>query len=190
VSQTDPIKAYFQLSEQEYLRDADRINAGGNGAGQPWKNSLTLILADGSVYDKTGRYLAADRQVDPKTGTIRISASFPNPGNRLRPGQYGRVRAETRVVSDALLVPQRALQELQGAFQVRVVAQDNKIATRPVKVADRVAGRAIVEDGLKPGERVVVEGAQVRDGTLVNPKPYAPAATAPAAPAPANAGGK
>jgi RND family efflux transporter MFP subunit len=173
VSQADPIKSYFSLSEQEYLRVADRINGGGSG--QPWKESLTLILADGSTYDKKGHYLAADRQVDPKTGTIRISAAFPNPGNRLRPGQYGRVRAETRVVSDALLVPQRALQEIQGAFQVRVVASDNKVSTRTVRVGDRLGGRAVIEEGLKPGERVVIEGAQARDGTVVNPKPFTPA---------------
>jgi membrane fusion protein (multidrug efflux system) len=185
VSQTDPIKVYFSLSEQEYLRDADRINtAGGGRAGQPWKASLTLILADGSTYDKPGHYLAADRQVDPKTGTIRISAAFRNPGNRLRPGQYGRVRAETRIANEALLVPQRALQEMQGAFQLRVVAPDNKIATRPVKLGDRLGSRAIVEEGLKPGERVVVEGAQVKDGTVVNPKPFTPPA------APAATGGK
>jgi RND family efflux transporter MFP subunit len=184
VSQTDPIKVYFSLSEQEYLRVSDRINAGGKSA-QPWKsNGLTLILADASTYDKSGHYLAADRQVDPKTGTIRISAAFPNPGNRLRPGQYGRVRAETRTVNDALLVPQRALQEMQGAFQLRVVAPDNKVATRPVKLGDRLGSRAIVEEGLKPGERVVVEGAQVKDGTVVNPKPFTPPA------APAATGGK
>jgi RND family efflux transporter MFP subunit len=174
VSQTDPIKVYFSLSEQEYLRDADRINAGGDGRGQPWQTNLELILADGTTYDKPGHYLAADRQVDPKTGTIRISATFPNPGNRLRPGQYGRVRAETRIVNDALLVPQRAVQETQGAFQIRVVAPDNKVSTRAVKIGDRIGSRAIVEDGLKPGERVVVEGASVRDGTEVNPKPYTP----------------
>jgi len=189
VSQTDPIKVYFSLSEQEYLRDAVRINTGGNRAG-PWKAELGLVLADGTTYDKTGHYLAADRQVDPKTGTIRISAAFPNPGNRLRPGQYGRVRAETRVVNDALLVPQRAMQELQGAFQLKVLTPDNKVNTRTVKVGDRVGSRAIVAEGVKSGERVVVEGAaQVKDGTVVNPKPFAPAT--PAAPqAPPTAGGK
>jgi membrane fusion protein (multidrug efflux system) len=175
VSQTDPIRVYFPLSEQEYLRIADRINHAG-GSGQPWKESLTLILADGSTYDRKGHYLAADREVDPRTGTIRISAAFPNPGNLLRPGQYGRVRAETRVVNDALLVPQRALQEIQGAFQVRVVAPDNKVSTRSVRVGDRLGSRAVIEDGLKPGERVVVEGAQTRDGMVVNPKPFAAAA--------------
>jgi membrane fusion protein (multidrug efflux system) len=190
VSQTDPIKVYFSLSEQEYLRDAGKINGGGvsGKSGQPWQNNLSLVLADGTTYDKPGHYLAADRQVDPKTGTIRISAAFPNPGNRLRPGQYGRVHAETRTVGDALLVPQRALQEMQGAFQLRVVTPDNKIATRPVKIGDRLGNRAIVEDGLKPGERVVVEGPQVKDGTVVNPKPFTP--PAPAAAPPAATGGK
>src|SRR5581483_10574633 len=177
VSQVDPIKAYFNLSEQEYLRIADRINGRGANA-TPWKTggNLTLILADGSVFPKPGRYLAADRQVDPKTGTIRISATFPNAGNRLRPGQYGRIRAETRVVDDALLVPQRAVQEFQGAYQLRVLTPDNKVNTRTVKLADRIGSRWIVEDGLKAGERVVVEGTNVKDGTSVNPKPYTPPA--------------
>jgi RND family efflux transporter MFP subunit len=178
VSQIDPVKVYFPLSEQEYLRTTEAMKAASGQSGQLFKENagLTLILADGSTYDKTGKFLAADRQVDPRTGTIRISATFPNPGNRLRPGQYGRVRAETRVVPDALLVPQRALNEVQGAFQVRVVSADNKVSTRPVKVGDRLGSRAIIEDGLKPGERVVVEGGQARDGTVINPKPYAPPA--------------
>jgi RND family efflux transporter MFP subunit len=179
VSQIDPVKVYFPLSEQEYLRTTGSATPGGGSrSGQLFKENtgLTLILADGTTYDKTGKFLAADRQVDPRTGTIRISATFPNPGNRLRPGQYGRVRAETRTVPNALLVPQRALQEVQGAFQLRVVSEDNKVNTRPVKVGDRIGSRAIVEDGLKPGERVVVEGAQARDGTVVNPKPYVPPA--------------
>jgi RND family efflux transporter MFP subunit len=178
VSQTDPIKSYFSLSEQEYLQVADRLNAGGGGSTQPWKDSagLTLILADGTTYDKTGHFLAADRQVDPKTGTIRISAVFPNPGNRLRPGQYGRVRAETSVRKDALLVPQRAVQELQGAYQLRVLTDDNHLNIRPVKLGARIGSRWIVDEGLKPGERVVVEGSQVKDGTAVNPKPFTPPA--------------
>jgi membrane fusion protein (multidrug efflux system) len=176
VSQVDPIKAYFQLSEQEYLRVADRLNRTG-GSATPWTagTNLTLILADGSEYPRPGRYLAVDRQVDPKTGTIRISAIFPNAGNRLRPGQYGRVRAETRVLDRALLVPQRAVQEMQGNFQVRVLASDNTLHTRPVKLADRVDSRWLVEHGLDPGDRVVVEGAQqVKDGAPVTPKPFMP----------------
>jgi RND family efflux transporter MFP subunit len=177
VSQIDPIKSYFSLSEQEYLRVAERIN-GARTSTQPWASGsgLTLILADGSTYPKPGRFLAADRQIDPKTGTIRISAVFPNPGNTLRPGQYGRVRAETRVIDDALLVPQRAVQEMQGSFQLRVLTPDNKVNTRTVKLGDRFGSRWIVDEGLKPGERVVVEGTQVKDGTAVNPKPFNPPA--------------
>ncbi len=176
VSQIDPIKAYFPLSEQEYLHMADLINGRGARASMSGGASLRLVLADGSVYPRTGKFLAADREIDQKTGTIRISAAFPNPDRTLRPGQYGRVRAETSVRTDALLVPQRAVNELQGSFQVHLVGADNKLSTKTVKVGDRLGGRWIVEDGLQAGERVVVEGAPARDGTVVNPKPFTPAA--------------
>jgi RND family efflux transporter MFP subunit len=178
VSQIDPIKAYFPLSEQEYLQVAARINS--RGGQTPWQGAagLTLVLADGSVYPRQGSFLAADREIDARTGTIRISAAFPNPQRTLRPGQYGRVRAETRVLLDALLVPQRAVTELQGAFQVRVVGPDNKVATRTVTPGERVGSRWIIDRGLEPGMRVVVEGAQTRDGTVVNPKPFTSAAAA------------
>jgi RND family efflux transporter MFP subunit len=181
VSQVNPIKAYFPLSEQEYLEMADRINGNGGGvvkASLSGGNALTLILADGSVYPRTGTFLAADREIDVKTGTIRISATFANPDRTLRPGQYGRVRAETHVRNDALLVPQRAVTELQGSFQLRVVGADNTVTTTTVKVGERVGSRWIIEDGLQPGSRVVVEGAPTRDGTVVEAKPFTPAATA------------
>jgi RND family efflux transporter MFP subunit len=181
VSQVNPIKAYFPLSEQEYLEMADRINGNGGGAVKAslsGGNALTLILADGSVYPRTGTFLAADREIDVKTGTIRISATFANPDRTLRPGQYGRVRAETHVRNDALLVPQRAVTELQGSFQLRVVGADNTVTTTTVKVGERVGSRWIIEDGLQPGSRVVVEGAPTRDGTVVEAKPFTPAATA------------
>jgi membrane fusion protein (multidrug efflux system) len=173
VSQIDPIKAYFALSEQEYLQVAGRINS--RNAKGPWEggSQLTLLLADGSQYPRHGMFLAADREIDAKTGTIRISAAFPNPDHTLRPGQYGRVRTETRVRTDALLVPQRAVSELQGSFQVRVVDAANKVSTHTVKVGDRVGSRWIVEHGLERGARVVVEGAPAADGTVVNPKPFA-----------------
>jgi len=176
VSQIDPIKAYFPLSEQDYLQVAGRIN--GRGAKGPWAGgaALTLILSDGSIYPRTGSFLAADREIDAKTGTIRISATFPNPDRTLRPGQYGRVRAETRVQTDALLVPQRAVSELQGSFQIRVVDANNKVSAHSVKVGERIGSRWIIEQGLEPGARVVVEGAPAADGTVVNPKPF----TAPA----------
>jgi RND family efflux transporter MFP subunit len=177
VSQVDPIKAYFPLSEQEYLRIAGRINGPGTSS-ELWANDagLTLVLADGSVYPQRGRFLAADRDIDPKTGTIRISAAFPNPARTLRPGQYARVRAETNTVEDAIVVPQRAVTDVQGAPQVRIVGPDNRIATRRVKLGDRVGSGWIVAMGLQPGDRVMVEGASAADGSLVNPKPWQPPA--------------
>jgi RND family efflux transporter MFP subunit len=173
VSQVDPIKAYFPLSEQEYISIAGRINRPGT-ASDLWKSDagLTLVLADGSVYPRRGRFLAADREIDPKTGTIRISAAFANPEHLLRPGQYGRVRAETKTVEHAIVVPQRAVTEVQGAHQVRVVGSDNRIATRRVKVGDRVGSGWIIEEGVTPSDRVVVEGAPATDGSVVNPRPW------------------
>ncbi len=176
VSQIDPIKAYFPLSEQEYLRMASRINAqGGRGGKTPFLSGggLTLVLADGTVFPHQGSFLAADREIDAKTGTIRISAAFPNPDRVLRPGQYGRVRAETTIKPDALLVPQRAVTELQGSYQVRIVGPDDKIATRTVTPGARLGTRWVIDRGLEPGQRVVVEGAPSRDGTLVKPRPFA-----------------
>jgi RND family efflux transporter MFP subunit len=172
VSQVSPIKAYFAVSELDYLPMAGRINGGGKA---PWAGdaALTLILADGSIYPRSGSFLAADREIEAKTGTIRISATFPNPDRTLRPGQYGRVRAETHLRRDALLVPQRAVTELQGSFQLRVVGPDNRVSTKTVKVGDRIGGRWIIDEGLQPGARVVVEGARTSDGTVVTPKPFA-----------------
>jgi membrane fusion protein (multidrug efflux system) len=173
VSQVDPIKANFSLSEQEYLRAAKQLNR--LPRNEPWQSgtALKLSLADGSEYDKTGTFLAADRQIDPRTGTIRISATFPNPENILRPGLYGRVRAETSVVENALLVPQRAVTELQGAAQVRVVSPDNKISLRNVTLGARAGNRWVVEKGLAPGDGVVLDGPQLRDGAPVTPTPMA-----------------
>lgn len=171
VSQIDPIKAYFPLGEQDYLQVASRINhRGGKG---PWTGGtpLTLILSDGTTYPHAGSFLAADREIDTKTGTIRISATFPNPDRILRPGGYGRVRADTQVREGALLVPQRAVSELQGTYQVRVVGPDDKVSTKTVKVGERVGSRWIVAEGLQAGTRVVVEGAPTRDGAVVHPTP-------------------
>jgi RND family efflux transporter MFP subunit len=187
VSQVDPIRAYFSLSEQEYLSVADKINQPNPGRGL-WKSGggLQLTLADGTAYDAPGAFLAADRQIDPTTGTIRISAAFPNPRHTLRPGQYGRVRAETRVVSNALLVPQRAVAELQGGAQLRVVGADNKVKIVPVTLGDRVGSRWIVTSGLEAGARVVMDAPQLRDGTAVTTHPFtaeAAPSNQPAAPA-------
>jgi RND family efflux transporter MFP subunit len=172
VSQVEPIKAYFPVSEKEYLAMADRIRHGQ----QPWEPSPgpVLILTDGTTYEK-GAYLAADREVDPKTGTIRLVVTFHNPMGLLRPGQYGRVRAVTSTLRHSLVLPQRAISELQGQYQVRVVARDNTVAARAVTVGDRIGDQWVVTSGLKAGERVAVDGAQfLRDGSVVAPKPVSP----------------
>jgi len=172
VSTLDPIKVYFTLSEQEYIRFTQRNLIDSQQDSNVAHLELELILADGSTYPQQGSFLFADRQVDPKTGAIRMAGAFPNPGSVLRPGQYGRVRAVTSTKEGALLVPQRAVSELQGSYQVAVVGVDNKVSLRPVKVGERVDTMWIIEDGLKPGERVVAEGTQkVKPGVLVDPKP-------------------
>ena len=173
VSAVDPIKVYFTLSEQEYL-DLARNNptqSAIEAANQ--KLRLELVLADGTTYPRKGKFFVADREVDQKTGSIRLGGIFPNPGNVLRPGQYARVRAITHTRVGALLVPQRAVTELQGNFQVAVVDKNNQVSVRPVKTAERVDTMWIIESGLQPGETVVAEGTQrVRPGTEVTPKPY------------------
>ncbi|MFY9553715.1 MAG: efflux RND transporter periplasmic adaptor subunit [Blastocatellia bacterium] len=173
VSSVDPIKVYFTLSEQEYLNFVKRNPTQTQRDAANQKLQLDLVLADGTTYPHEGKFFVADREVDQKTGSIRLGGIFPNPGNTLRPGQYGKVRAVTRIVTGALLVPQRAVTELQGSYQVAVVGPDNNIDIRPVKVGERVGGLTIVEEGLKPGEIVVVEGMQkIRPGMAVNPKPF------------------
>jgi membrane fusion protein (multidrug efflux system) len=174
VSTVDPIKVYFTLSEQQYLAFNKRNLIEARRGGSVVQIELELILADGTSYPQSGSFFFADRQVDQKTGAIRMAGIFPNPGNVLRPGQYGRVRAVTATKGAALLVPQRAVSELQGSYQVAVVGGDNKIEMRPVKVGERSGSMWIIEDGLKTGESVVVEGIQrIRQGAVVNPKPYA-----------------
>ena len=167
-TQVDPIRAYFSLSEREYLQAAGRINRPASSAGLWGTGSdLTLTLADGSEYPRRGRFLAADREIDPRTGTIRISASFPNPSLILRPGQYGRVQATTQVVQRALLVPQRAVSELQGSSQVRIVDGESKLRVVPVTLGSRIGNRWIVTEGLADGARVVMDAPQLADGTVV-----------------------
>jgi RND family efflux transporter MFP subunit len=173
VSSLDPIKVYFTLSEQEYLAFAKRNPTQSQRDAANDKLHLDLVLADGTTYPHEGKFFVADREVDQKTGSIRLGGIFPNPGNVLRPGQYGKVRAVTRIKTAALLVPQRAVSELQGSYQVAVVGPDNKIDIRTVKVGERIGALLIVEEGLKPGDIVVVEGMQkVRPGAAVNPKRY------------------
>lgn len=176
VSSLDPIKVYFTLSEQEYLTFVKRNPTQSERDAANQKLHLDLVLADGTTYPHEGKFFVADREVDQKTGSIRLGGIFPNPGNVLRPGQYAKVRAVTRIKTGALLVPQRSVTELQGSYQVAVVGPDNKIDIHPVKVGERVGAMLIVEEGLKPGQIVVVEGMQkVRPGVVVNPKPFVPA---------------
>jgi RND family efflux transporter MFP subunit len=170
VSQVNPIKAYFPISEQEYLAIAGQVSTPA-AAAKLWQanGGLTLVLADGSEFAQRGTVLAVDREVDAKMGTIRVSATFPNPGNVLRPGQYGRVRAQTAVRQQVLLVPQRAVSELQNGYQLRVINQDDTVSIRTVTLGKRVGNRWIVEQGLKAGDRVVVDAPSLRDGTKVTP---------------------
>jgi RND family efflux transporter MFP subunit len=173
VSQVDPIKAYFTVSEQEYLSYRRRFPTQRELEEQRKKMPLQLLLSDGNPYEHPGMILFSDREVNASTGAIRVAAEFPNPNAFLRPGGYGRVRLSARTQPDALLVPQRAVIELQGSYQVAVVDGDDKVSIRPVSVGDRVGNLWIVREGLKPGERVVVEGLlKVREGspvTLVAP---------------------
>lgn len=172
VSQVNPIKAYFPISEQEYLKISDKIKPGVDLLRVKNPVPLQLTLSNNSVYPHQGRILFADRQVDPSTGTIRIVAAFSNPGNILRPGQFGRIRAKTATQTNALLVPQRAVTELQGRYQVAVVGNDNKVAVHAVEVGDRVGQMWVINKGLRAGDRVVSEGtSKVRAGATVDPAP-------------------
>lgn len=173
VSQVDPIKVYFSISEQEYLALAGRIQT--RGLDFLRANSdvpLQLTLSNDTVYPHSGHIVFADRQVNSQTGTIRIVGAFANPGNVLRPGQFGRIRAITTMKQGALLVPQRAVTQLQGRYQVAVVGADNRVNIRSVQVGDRVGPLWILESGVLKGDRVVSEGAsKVSEGTVVSPKP-------------------
>jgi RND family efflux transporter MFP subunit len=177
VSQVNPIKAYVPISEQEYMRFAKRINADSQQASPSNSPPLELILADGSVYPYKGKILLTDRQIDITTGSIRIVSAFPNPNNILRPGQFGRIRAAAETRKDALVIPQRAVSELQGTYQVAVVGDGNKVSVRPVQVGDRVGPNWIIQSGVKVGELVIVEGLQkVREGSVVKVKSSNPVA--------------
>jgi membrane fusion protein (multidrug efflux system) len=171
ISQVDPIKVYYPISEQEYMHFARRIREIEEGRGGE-RAPLELTLADGSVYPERGSFSLADRQVDLRTGTITMQSIFPNPENILRPGQYAKIRVAAETRQGALLVPQQAVQQLQGSNQVAVVGADNKIDLRPVKVGEQVGNLWVITQGLKAGERVVVQGVQkVRAGMTVNPQP-------------------
>jgi membrane fusion protein (multidrug efflux system) len=170
VSTVNPIKVYVPISEREYLQAVERAKS---PKGEAKKIRFDLVLSDGTTWPHKGTFAFADRQVDPQTGTIRVAILFPNPDNILRPGQYAKVRALMKTEKGALMVPQRAVGELQGMYQVAVVDADNTVKIRTVKVGGRSDGYWIIQEGLKAGERVVAEGTQkVREGVKVNPKPY------------------
>jgi membrane fusion protein (multidrug efflux system) len=173
VSTVNPIRVYFNISEQFYLKFF-HPSARTSGETEPRESiPLELILADGSVYPRPGKWIITGRQVDVSTGTLQVAAAFENPGNFLRPGQYALVRAKTETRNGALLVPQRAVTELQGAFQVAVVDATNSTHIRTVHVGPQIGSDWLIESGLQPNERAVAEGTQkVRDGTKVEPEPY------------------
>jgi RND family efflux transporter MFP subunit len=173
VSTVDPIKVYFTVGEPQYLEWRRRFPTETTRQAAAKNLRLELILADGSTYPHEGTFYFADRQVNESTGAIRIAGLFPNPANILRPGGYGKVRAVIRTQQGALLVPQRAVSELQGGYQVAVVGADDKVSIRTVTVGDRVGTQWVIAEGLNPGERVVAEGIQkVRAGMHVNAKPF------------------
>ena len=167
ISTIDPIKCYVSISEQEYMRAQEKKE------GQAGKIPLELILSDGAIYPHKGEVAFADRQVDVRTGTIRVATVFPNPQNLLRPGMFSRVRAEMGIRKGALVIPQRAVSEIQGRYLVAVVSAENKVAIKQVKVGQRFGQLWVIEEGLQAGEKVVAEGIQkVRDGMVVSQKPF------------------
>jgi membrane fusion protein (multidrug efflux system) len=177
VSTVDPIKVYVPISEQEYLKAMEKPST------EKQKAALELILSDGSTYPHKGEIAFADRQVDVKTGTIMVATIFPNPGNLLRPGQFARIRAVTTIRKSALLVPQRAVTEIQGKYMVAVVGPQNKADIRQVKVGEQVGSQYVVNEGLNPGDRVVAEGIQkVKNDMPVTPKPVSTGSEATSAP--------
>ena len=183
VSTVDPIRVSYGITEREYMRFAQLINRP-NYATTERGPALALILDDGSTYGHPGKAVLVDRDVDVKTGTMTIKGFFPNPGNILRPGQYAKVRAALNVKTAALLVPQRAVAELQGGFRVGVVGEDGKVDIRTVEPGERVGGFWVIDKGLKAGEKVIVAGLQyMQPGMTVKAKP-APAEEGPAPPGP------
>jgi membrane fusion protein, multidrug efflux system len=187
ISELDPILFRAGMSEADYLRlsrRVDELRKERNGEPVP----INLVLADGTVHPHPGRLDVIERAVDSTTGTLTIQFKFPNPGGLLRPGQYGRAQFVLETRKGALLVPQRAVQELQNLYSVAVVGSDNKVQFRNVTVGPRVGSLWLITDGLKPGERVVVEGVQkVRDGTAVTPKDAPPTSAGSGSPEPAPA---
>jgi RND family efflux transporter MFP subunit len=182
ISQVDPIKAVVTAGEQDFTEFVTRYPDPEKRAERLRNFEFELILGNGTVYPQKGKFYALDRNIDARTGSIRFEVTFPNPGNLLRPGQFGRVRVVYDTRKGALLVPEEAVTELQGNYQVAVVGDDNKASIRPVKVGQRFGGMWEITEGVKPGERVIVQGAQkVQEGTAVTAKLWAPPTQTPAA---------
>jgi RND family efflux transporter MFP subunit len=178
VSTVDPIRAYYNISEQFYL--TYRREHAKPGQQTPENEiPLELILSDGSAYPKRGKWLFTSRQIDINTGTLQVAATFENPENLLRPGQYALVRAQTETRKNAILVPQRAVIELQGAYQVATVDKDNKVHVKKVQVGQQIGTDWLINGGLAPDDRVVVEGLQKanKEGAEVDPQPWNPGQT-------------
>lgn len=179
VSTIDPIRVYFAVSEQSYLSYWRQFTGPPTDSGSDSSPALQLILADGSAYPLPGKFFFADRQVNVNTGTIQITGLFPNPDYMLRPGQYGRIRAQTNMKRGVFLIPQRAVTELQGSYQVATVVDagggTNKVHLKPVKTGDQIGSDWVIESGLSAGDRVIVEGLQkVREGLVVTNTPFIP----------------
>ena len=174
MSTVDPIRVYLKISEPDYLKyAARRMEQARTGGEAP--PPVEIVLADGTLYPQQGKFSAVDRDVDQQTGTIRLQALFPNPDNVLRPGGFVRVRVTVRNIKGALLVPQRAVNELQTSYELAVVGLGNKAEIRSVNVGDRIGSLWVIQDGIKPGDRIIVEGAQkVSDGEQVKPMPWTP----------------
>jgi membrane fusion protein (multidrug efflux system) len=179
VSTVDPIRAYFNINEQFYLTYSREHAQPGQQAPPENEIPLELILSDGSVYPKRGKWLFTSRQIDINTGTLQVAATFENPENLLRPGQYALVRAQTEIRKNVILVPQRAVTELQGAYQVATVDKDNKVHVKKVQVGQQIGTDWLINRGLAPDDRVVVEGLQkaTKEGAEVDPQPWSPGQT-------------
>ena len=189
VSTLDPVKVVFPVSESDYLAASKRIQETLDKPFDQRSESIQLILADGTEFPQKGRLLSVDRQVKESTGTILVTALVPNPGNVLRPGFFARARIVADMLKDAVAVPQRAVAEVQGSYQICVIGADGNAEIRPVKVGPRTGSDWVITSGLKPGEKVVVEGLQkVKSGKPVNAKPWTPPAAAGASPETSPAG--
>jgi membrane fusion protein (multidrug efflux system) len=185
VSTVDPIKVYYNVTEQAYINFSKQFTTESDRYGRLRQLEIDLVLTDGTVYPLKGKIYAADRQIGVTTGALRVEALFPNPGNSLRPGEFARVRIKLDLKRDSLLVPQRAVSELQGNFQVAVVDPDNKVRIQPVRVGDRTGNLWAIDEGLHPGDRVVVEGTQkIKEGMTVVTTNFVPEQMAQTTPAP------